>query len=75
MELTSGMTNKLLEGGYKGGSKIPKIEFTLEGTGDVLFMVRLKLEGNRVSSKGKRLPLTVRNYVEKGSATTQLIAE
>jgi hypothetical protein len=75
VELTSGMTTKLSGGGYTGGNKIPKIEFTLDGTGDVLFMVRLKLEGNRVSSKGKRLPLTVRNYIEKGSATTQLIAE
>jgi len=75
VELTTGITDKLSGGGYKGGSKIPKIEFTLDSTGDVLLIVRLKLEGNRVSSKGKRLPLTVRNYVEKGSATTQLIAE
>ena len=39
----------------------------------VLVSVRLKLEGNRIDSKGKRLALTVRSYIEKGPKTTELI--
>lgn len=76
VNLTSGSTNKLNDGGFKGKSsapknKIPKVEFLVDGK--VLVSVRLKLEGNRVNSKGKRLPLVVRSYVEKGPMTTQLI--
>jgi hypothetical protein len=33
----------------------------------------MKLEGNRVDSKGKKLPLTVRNYIEKGLGIKKLI--
>ena len=69
--LSSGRTDKLSTGGYKGGSSIPQIDFMIKDK--LLVRIRLKLEGNRTNSKGKRLPLTVRSYVEKGPATTQLI--
>lgn len=77
VSLTSGMTEKLNEGGYKGlGSmaknNIPKIVFSIDGT-DLVY-IRLKLEGNRINSKGDRVALVVRNYVEKGPMTTKLIA-
>lgn len=76
INLTSGLTDKLNDGGFKGKAsmpknKIPKVEFLVGGK--VLVSVRLKLEGNRIDSKGKKLPLTVRSYVEKGPVTTQLI--
>lgn len=73
-QLSSGTTTKLQ--GYKGGSKIPKIMFYTPGTSNrkiPLLQVRLKLEGNRTSSKGERLPLVVRNYIEKGKAMKDLI--
>jgi len=74
--ITTGTTEKLNDGGYKGSpgvpkNKIPKIEFCVDGK--VLVSVRLKLEGNRIDSKGKRLALTVRSYIEKGPKTTELI--
>lgn len=76
IRLTSSTTAKLNDGGFKGKSgmsknKIPKIDFLIDNK--VLLTIRLKLEGNRVNSKGKRLPLVVRSYVEKGPMTTQLI--
>jgi hypothetical protein len=71
--LNSGRTDKLSSGGFKGGSRIPQIDFMVEDK--LLVRIRLKLEGNRVNSKGKRLPLTVRSYIEKGPATTELITE
>jgi hypothetical protein len=67
----------LNEGGYEGSgampkNKIPKLQFLVDGK--VLFDIRLKLEGNRFSqSSGKTLPLTVRNYIEKGEMTTKLL--
>ena len=78
VSLTTGTTEKLNDGGYKGtGSvrknKIPKMEFKVDGK--ILVSIRLKLEGNRINSKGKRLPLTVRSYVEKGPKTTELIGK
>lgn len=42
---------------------------------NVLLQLRNKLEGNRINSKGEKIGLTVRNYVEKGHLTTQLLAE
>jgi len=73
VELDSGNTDKL--SGFNGGSKIPKINISIAEINDTLLTIRLKLEGNRVNSKGVRLPLTVRSYVEKGKATTKLLAE
>jgi hypothetical protein len=73
IELDSGNTDKLT--GFKGGSKIPKINILIAETDEILLTIRLKLEGNRVNSKGVRLPLTVRSYVEKGKATTKLLIE
>ena len=73
IELSEGITDKLQ--GFKGGNKIPKINFTIKGTNDILFTIRLKLEGNRLGSDGKRRPLVVRSYIEKGKATTKLIME
>ena len=75
IKLGNGVTDKLA--GYSGGNEIPKIEFTakVNGKDQALLQLRLKLEGNRISSKGKKLPLVVRNYIEKGKAITQLIAE
>lgn len=74
VKLGSGVTDKL--DGYAGGNDIPKLEFTakVNNKEETLLQLRLKLEGNRTSSKGKRLPLVVRNYIEKGKAITQLIA-
>ena len=71
IKLTYGVTDKLSSGGYKGSKKIPKLSFVAGG--EDLVYIRVKMEGNRVNSKGKRLPLTVRSYVEKGKLTTQLI--
>ncbi len=73
IELTDGITEKLQ--GFKGGNKIPKINFIIKGTKDILFTIRLKLEGNRLGSDGQRRPLVVRSYIEKGKATTKLIME
>ena len=39
-----------------------------------LLKIRCKLEGNRINSKGKRLPITIRNYVEKGSLMEHLLS-
>lgn len=72
-QLSTTNTDKLQ--GYEGGSKIPKIDFIIKSTNKSLITIRLKLEGNRVSSKGKRLPLTVRSYVEKGPELSKLIAK
>ena len=77
LRLNSGITDKLNEGGYEGSgampkNKIPKLQFLVDGK--ILFDIRLKLEGNRFSqSSGKTLPLTVRNYIEKGEMTTKLL--
>lgn len=76
IKLTSGATTKLNDGGFKskGGmskNSIPKVDFLIDDK--VLLTIRLKLEGNRVNSKGQRLPLVVRSYVEKGPMTTKLI--
>ena len=71
--MTEGITEKLQ--GFKGGNKIPKINFIIKGTKDILFTIRLKLEGNRLGSDGERRPLVVRSYIEKGKATTKLIME
>ena len=73
LEMTEGITEKLT--GYTGSNKIPKINFRVKANNEILFSIRLKLEGNRINSKGKRLPLVVRNYIEKGKATTQLLME
>jgi hypothetical protein len=75
VDLSSGVTDKLQ--GYKGSPRIPKLVFTikLKGKDEPLLQIRLKLEGNRTSSKGEKLPLVVRNYIEKGKAITQLIAD
>jgi hypothetical protein len=59
------------------GKKIPQLKIispTLTKD-NILLQLRNKLEGNRVNSKGKKVGLTVRNYVEKGHLTTQLLAE
>lgn len=76
--ITSGNTDKLNEGGYKAKSgmpknKIPKLQFLVDG--GVLLDIRLKLEGNRINSKGKRVGLTVRNYIEKGKKATELLTK
>lgn len=76
VELTSGNTSVLGTGGFKGKGtmskdKIPKLSFLIDGK--PLVFIRLKLEGNRINSKGKLLPLTVRNYIEKGERTTELL--
>lgn len=59
------------------GEKIPKLKIVSEAErGDNgLLDLRVKLEGNRIDSKGKKVGLTVRNYVEKGHLTTKLLAE
>lgn len=74
--IISGNTDKLNEGGYKSKigfpkNKIPKLQFLADN--EVLLDIRLKLEGNRINSKGKRVGLTVRNYVEKGKKATELL--
>lgn len=71
VSLGSGVTDKLKDGGFSGGNSIPKLEFLADE--EVLVQIRVKLEGNRVNSKGKTLPLTIRNYIEKGGATTNLL--
>lgn len=77
VDLTSGITDKLTTGNYesKGSmskTSIPKMKFMIDDK--ILFEIRLKLEGNRLSaSSGKVLPLTVRNYIEKGEMTTKLL--
>jgi len=59
------------------GEKIPKLKIISESErGDNgLLELRVKLEGNRIDSKGKQVGLTIRNYVEKGHLTTKLLAE
>lgn len=59
------------------GKKIPQIKIVspLRDKDNVLLQLRNKLEGNRVNSKGKKVGLTVRNYVEKGHLATELLAE
>jgi hypothetical protein len=57
--------------------KIPILKIinsTLEKN-NVLLQLRSKLEGNRITSAGKKIGLTIRNYVEKGHLTTELLAE
>lgn len=74
VEIASGKTDKLK--GFAGSKNIPKINFTvpdLKGKQIPLLQLRMKLEGNRVDSKGKKLPLTVRNYIEKGLGIKKLI--
>lgn len=73
VKLTSGTTSKLQGGGYKGGSKIPKMVFLIDD--NVLVSIRVKMEGNRLNPQGKRLPLTVRSLVEKGPVTEKLTKE
>lgn len=57
-------------------SKIPQILFygDSKDSKNLLLVIRVKLEGNRVNSKGKKLGLTIRNYIEKGHLTTKLLA-
>ena len=74
--ISSGKTEKLNDGGFKGNgamtkNTIPKIIFKVDNKD--LLQIRLKLEGNRINSKGDRVALVVRNYVEKGAVTSQLI--
>lgn len=59
------------------GKKIPQIKIISASSSkdNLLLQLRNKLEGNRVNSKGKKVGLTVRNYVEKGHLTTELLAE
>lgn len=59
------------------GKKIPQLKIISPSLkkDNVLLQLRNKLEGNRVNSKGKKVGLTVRNYVEKGHLTTQLLSE
>lgn len=59
------------------GKNIPQIKIINADSSkdDVFLQLRNKLEGNRINSKGKKVGLTVRNYVEKGHLTTQLLAE
>ena len=78
IDLSSGSTTKLQQGGFKGkGSmpknRIPRIDFKIDNK--IFLTIRLKLEGNRISSSGKRLPLVVRSYVEKGPGMTKLLME
>ena len=59
------------------GKKIPQIKIispTLKKD-NIFLQLRNKLEGNRISSKGEQVGLTVRNYVEKGHLTTELLAK
>ena len=62
------------------GASLPQLRIYGVCPGDrmgpktLILQLRVKLEGNRVTSKGKRVGLTVRNYVEKGALTTGLIA-
>ncbi|MFZ9589678.1 MAG: hypothetical protein ACO28V_08100 [Chitinophagaceae bacterium] len=59
------------------GKKIPQLKIIspVLTKNNVLLQLRNKLEGNRIDSKGKKVGLTVRNYVEKGHLTTELLAE
>jgi hypothetical protein len=68
---TEGSTNVI------SGAKIPKIQIieTTSNKKNALLELRVKLEGNRVNSKGQKIGLTVRNYVEKGKMATTLLAE
>lgn len=59
------------------GEKVPKLKIvsnTIKSDNSLLEL-RVKLEGNRTNSKGKKIGLTVRNYVEKGHLATTLLAE
>lgn len=74
VELSGGTTDKLR--GFAGSKSIPKINFNvpdLKGKQIPLLQLRMKLEGNRVDSKGKKLPLVIRNYIEKGLGIKKLI--
>lgn len=74
VEIASGTTDKLR--GFAGSKSIPKINFNvpdLKGKSIPLLQLRMKLEGNRVDSKGKKLPLVIRNYIEKGLGIKKLI--
>jgi len=60
------------------GAKIPQISIyggEDDTSSNLLLLLRVKLEGNRINSKGKRMGLTIRNYVEKGALTTQLVSD
>jgi len=56
-------------------SRLPKIIFKEKESGKDILIIRNFLSGNRINSKGKRIGLTVRNLIEKGKKTTDLIAE
>lgn len=72
VEISSSTTSALPSTlGYKGGSSIPSLIFKVNNK--ELLKIRLKLEGNRVNSKGKFVGLTVRNYIEKGIAAKGII--
>lgn len=57
------------------GKKIPKITILVKSSKKPFLTLRNKLEGNRINSKGKKLPITVRNYVEKEKIATELLSE
>lgn len=60
------------------GKKIPQFTIVVVDSkirNNGLLTLRNKLEGNRVNSKGKKVGLTVRNYVEKEHMTKELITE
>ena len=56
-------------------SKLPKLLFKEKESGKDILIIRNYLAGNRINSKGKRVGLTVRNLIEKGKKTGELIAE
>lgn len=59
------------------GKKIPQLLFyggKNTSAKNLIIQIRVKLEGNRVNSKGKKLGLVIRNYIEKGALTTELVA-
>ena len=71
----------------KDGDKVPDVYGKISDTdkvkivssdikkNNILLQLRCKLEGNRISTTGKKVGLTIRNYVEKGHLTTALLSE
>lgn len=58
------------------GKRIPQIKIVSSDIkNNILLQLRCKLEGNRISTTGKKVGLTIRNYVEKGHLITALLSE